>query len=210
MCILAGMEDDPMNAMSNQDFDAPLVVQDEATEQEASDMVTETQMMNSAMLARYEVPATVVAALRQAGKTAAFKLLALVQSDEFDELPAMVKVKIAETVMDRAFGKTESPVASLALMHRAGSLAPALGNRQVDGASYGELAKELEDRMEHAEMRGATSASEFKEAMKHPLPSPYKAPDEVLRVSERKPEVDGALRETVESSDDTVVRLRRR
>lgn len=103
-------------------------------------------VVNAAMVERYAMPAVVVAALRQAGKTVTMKLLALVESSKFDSLPIETQMRVIEFVFNRAYGKAETATASLNIIQRNGGL------QQADATMANQL-KEIEQRMASREQK---------------------------------------------------------
>lgn len=59
---------------------------------------------------RYAAPAVVVAALKRAGKIAAFRLLAMLEDERFADLPVKTQLEVLNLALDRAYGKIDSPV----------------------------------------------------------------------------------------------------
>jgi len=111
------------------------------------------KMINAAMRERYSTPAVVVAAMKQAGKHMSLKLLRLIESEKFDELPVNTQLRVAEFVFDRAFGKADSSVQAMALSTKisgANSLADSGNSKRI---------RELEGKIVFPEMSKARPAA---------------------------------------------------
>lgn len=116
------------------------------------DQTDPDSIITAAMAERYAMPAVVVAAMKQAGKHIAIKLLKLVEDDKFDDLPVSTQLRLAEFIFDRAFGKAESAAVSIALSHKI--------NPQVHQSSDSSTRlRAIEQRMQFPEMRKTRSAS---------------------------------------------------
>lgn len=67
---------------------------------------------------RYSIPPLVVAALKESGKIAAFRLLETLNSERFSELPVATQMRVIELALDKAYGKSEGSGAFLAAQAR--------------------------------------------------------------------------------------------
>jgi hypothetical protein len=117
-----------------------------------------------AMNERFSMPLVVVAALRQAGKKVTLRLLEMVQDDaQFDKMTPAEKMKLAELVLDRAYGRTETASSSMKTAHQTG---------QTTASDHGRQLEEIEARMEekaikYPELRKAADARMQGNALSH-------------------------------------------
>jgi len=116
------------------------------------DQIDPDSIITAAMVERYAMPAVAVAAMKQAGKHISIKLLQLVESEKFDNLPVSTQIKLAEFIFDRAFGKAESAAVSIALNHKI--------NPQITQSSDASTRlRAIEQRRQFPEMKKTRSAS---------------------------------------------------
>jgi hypothetical protein len=145
---------------------------------------------------RYAAPAVVVAALKRAGKIAAFRLLAMLEDERFADLPVKTQLEVLNLALDRAYGKIDSQV-------QVARVRDAAAANQSDSLSLGKQLDKIEG-WTPPEMRKSSGAASRNGRVRPAPPDPFEGGE---TPSDRSPAVIEG--QSLRPASSNVVRLPR-